>query len=334
MFINITDSETGNNKGCCGQLVNYLEKENRTAIKEDNNNELWFNNVSNEISPQEVRIKIDNNIAKLGRNDAKFFLVNISPSQKEIAYLKEKFGATRAEEKLKEYAACVMDAYAGNFKRSGIKSGKDLVWYAKLERNRYYSYNDPEVKEGTAKVGEAKEGEQMHVQVIVSRKDRTNKSKMSSMNNSRGSNKEHSAKIGQFNRVVFKNSGEQIFDQMFDYNRSLKDSMGYALTMKNGNAEQKRTVNLLDQLEKEKTGRDSQSLVDIARNIYRGDTVEWDYLLDGLNSRAPDFKGHDDSLSSLIESFGGLVPEAQGEDYEEQNFANKIRKRKRRPPGI
>lgn len=29
MYINITDSKTANNKGSSGQLVNYLEKENR-----------------------------------------------------------------------------------------------------------------------------------------------------------------------------------------------------------------------------------------------------------------------------------------------------------------
>jgi hypothetical protein len=36
---------------------------------------------------------------------------------------------------------------------------------------------------------------------------------------------------------------------------------------------------------------------------------------------------HEDGL---IEALGGLLPEAQGEDYEEQDFANKMKKRKRR----
>ena len=97
MYINITDSETGNNKGGSGQLVNYLEKENRIALKEGRGNELWFNSLNKNITPQEVRVKIDNNIAKLSRSDAKFFLINISPSQKEIIYLKEKFGEKEAE---------------------------------------------------------------------------------------------------------------------------------------------------------------------------------------------------------------------------------------------
>lgn len=127
MYINITDSETGNNKGSSGQLVNYLEKENRTAFEEKREDELWFNNLKRNITPQEVRVKIDNNVAKLSRNDAKFFLINISPSEKEIIYLREKFGEKGAEEQLKKYAVGVMDAYARNFKRSGIESSNDLL---------------------------------------------------------------------------------------------------------------------------------------------------------------------------------------------------------------
>nr|WP_243389277.1 DUF5712 family protein [Avrilella dinanensis] len=88
MYINITDSETGNNKGSSGQLVNYLEKENRTAFEEKIENELWFNNVNRDITPQEVRVKIDNNVAKLSRTDAKFFLIN--QSQPKRNYLSQR----------------------------------------------------------------------------------------------------------------------------------------------------------------------------------------------------------------------------------------------------
>src|SRR5690606_30465852 len=163
MYINITDSETGNNKGSSGQLINYLEKENHITSEENKEKELWFNNLKNDIVPQEVRVKIDNNIAKLGRKDAKFFLINISPSEKEITELKEKFGEQGAEEQLKKYALRVMDAYARNFQRTGIESSKDLLWYGKLERNRYYRHTDDEVQQGIAQTGQIKSGEQMHV---------------------------------------------------------------------------------------------------------------------------------------------------------------------------
>ena len=39
---------------------------------------------------------------------------------------------------------------------------------------------------------------------------------------------------------------------------------------------------------------------------------------------------HEDGL---IEALGGLLPEAQGEDYEEQNFANKMKKKRKRQRG-
>lgn len=54
------------------------------------------------------------------------------------------------------------------------------------------------LKQGIRKRDEEKEGDQMHVQVIVSPKDATNKIKLSPMNNSRGSNAEHSKKVGRF----------------------------------------------------------------------------------------------------------------------------------------
>lgn len=247
MFINITDSETGNNKGSCSALVNYLEKENRQNLNKHKLPEFWFNGKSDSIIPQEVRVRIDNNISKLGRKDAKFYLINISPSQKEIKWLKQQFGEKGTEEKLKAFAIKLMDKYARNFKRPGVESGSDLLWFGKLEHLRYYSYRDSEVKRGARQRGIPKEGEQMHIQIIVSRKDITNKIKLSPMNNSRGSNASHSAKLGQFDRKAFKISGESIFDIMLDFERNLKDSFEYAVTMKKGSLQQKK---LLIQLER------------------------------------------------------------------------------------
>lgn len=241
MYINITDKEIAQNKGSSRELVHYLEKENRIAAKEQPEKapEKWFSNDRNDIQHYEVKSTIDSNVAKLGRNDAKFFLVNISPSQKEIRFLKEQYGEKGAEEKLKEYAAKVMDEYAKNFKRPGVNSSHDLVWFGKLEHYRYYSYKDKEVRQGLKKNGERKEGEQMHLQIIVSRKDKTNKIKLSPQNKSRGRNEKHSKKVGQFDRAAFKASGETEFDRHFGFDRGLEDSFRYANGMKNGNTAQK-----------------------------------------------------------------------------------------------
>jgi hypothetical protein len=213
-------------------LVHYLEKENRLDKK--NEPEYWFNGGRINIDPYEVMKTIDRNVAKLGKADAKFFLVNISPSQKEIAFLREQYGDDGVKDQLKGFAVRVMDAYAQNFKREGVNTHEDLVWFAKLENYRYYTHTDPEVKQGIKIRGDRKEGEQMHIQVIVSRKDATNLIKLSPMNTSRGKNEEHSKKMGQFDRLAFKQSGESLFDSLFEFDRQLKDAMAYANTQKNG----------------------------------------------------------------------------------------------------
>jgi hypothetical protein len=244
MFINISDSKEAANKGSSSGLVHYLEKENR--LNKKNEPEYWFNGRHINIDPYLVMQTIDNNIAKLGKADAKFFLVNISPSQKEIAFLREQYGDEGVKDQLKGFAVRVMDAYAQNFKREGVNSHEDLVWFAKLENYRYYTYNDKEVKQGIRKRGDRKEGEQLHVQIIVSRKDATNTIKLSPMNTSRGNNEQHSKKMGQFDRVAFKQSGESLFDCLFEFDRQLKDSMAYANTKKNGSLNERVEMETLE----------------------------------------------------------------------------------------
>jgi hypothetical protein len=242
MHVNITKSETGNNKGSSSQLVAYLEKENRLAEQLNNQPEYWFDTERNNIQAYEVRQSIDGNVAKLSKDDAKFFLINISPSEKEQLFLKGKFGEEGTKRYLKVYANEVMDAYAKNFKRNGIDGNKDLVYYGKLENHRYYTYKDLEVRKGKAKRGDWKPGEQMHIQIIVSRKDVSNSIKLSPLNNSRGTNAAHSQQVGQFDRVAFKQATEELFDQAFGYEREIGESFRYANTLKHGSYEQKQEV--------------------------------------------------------------------------------------------
>jgi hypothetical protein len=53
-------------------------------------------------------------------------------------------------------------------------------------------------------------------------------------------------------------------------------------------------------------------------------------LFDFLSNYSP---GQSDDGHSSIEGFGGLLPEAQEEDYQEQDFANKMKKKKKRKRG-
>ncbi|QIH36727.1 DUF5712 family protein [Sphingobacterium sp. DR205] len=321
MYINITDSETGNNKGSCSDLVGYLEKENRLA--DNKKQEHWFNGGRNNIKPHEVRIGIDGNIAKLGKEDSKFFLVNISPSRKEIDFLLATYGEVGAREKLKEYAVRIMDEYARNFKRSGIESNKDLLWFAKLENYRYYSHRDKEVKNGTRRAGERKEGPQFHVQIIVSRKDITNRIKLSPQNRSRGKNVEHSKKLGQFDQMAFKQCGETVFDRMFGFDRKLKETLQYANIMKNGNIAQKSELHALDRfLENGRLPAMEKGQTNTIGSNLSGDIFH--QLGETAASSIGNSLGLLDILLDPVQDFGG-----QGTATDEEERKRKRKKKKR-----
>jgi hypothetical protein len=305
MYINITDSKTANNKGSSRELVHYLEKENRIENKLEQ--EHWFNHQGRLFEPYEVRHAIDGNVAKLGKADAKFFLINISPSQKELKHLEDKYGASDIRDQLKCYAERLMDEYATNFKREGINSARDLLWFGKIENNRYYGFKDMEVINGEKKRGELKKGNHLHVQIIVSRKDGTNRIKLSPMNNSRGRNEVHSKKLGQFNRVAFKQCGEELFDRTFDFDRQLKDSMAYANIQKNGSMDQRTQLDVLLNVPIGKLSKRN-----VANQITNGEFP----TLNGMVSRT----GHE----SLVELL--LAPTSQPEQLEPK----KAKKRKRK----
>lgn len=262
MHVNISKSETGNNKGSSGALVNYLEKENRLLYEQNPKlePEYWFNHESQLIQPYQVRYDIDHNTDRLSKDEAKFFLVNISPSETELLFLKQEFGEDGARQQLKEYVNQVMNEYARNFKKDKVNSNKDILYFGKLENHRYYTHRDEEVKQGLAKRGEQKPGEQMHVQVIVSRKDISDSIRLSPLNNSRGKNAAHSLKVGQFDRVAFKQAAELKFDQVFDYDRELKETFIYANTLKHADYEHRLVMKELEKQEQEQKRQDKLEL--------------------------------------------------------------------------
>lgn len=315
MYINITDKKEAENKGSSGKLVHYLEKENRTENRNEPEN--WFNGQRTDIEAYEVRRAIDGNRAKLGRNEAKFFLINISPSQKELAHLEKLYGQQGMKEHLKQYTERVMDEYARNFKREGINGNMDLLWFAKIEDHRYYSHRDEEVKQGLKKRGDKKDGMQYHIQVIVSRKDISGRYKLSPMNSSKGRNAEHSKKMGQFDRMAFKQSGETLFDKQFGFDRELKDTLAHANILKNGSLMQREQMDLLLTSQKE---------------------IEWDgqFLTELANKLSQDtYANSTDPLKVVTEGIGGLFetilePIPQGINIVPEQEPRKKKKRKSR----
>jgi len=229
-FINIENSGKGNNKGSCKALVNYLCKENEgKSILEQ---EHFFSNSEDQLSRLNVIKSIDNNISKLGKDDSKFFMLTINFSEQETKHI---FNDSK---KIRQYSRNVMQLYAENFNK-GLESS-DLVWYAKIEYKRSFKGLEPEVITGEHVQGDQKPGLNTHVHLIISRKDKSQKLKLSPMTNHRGSSP-GIIKSG-FDRKRFKIECEKSFDQLFKYSRDHSDHFIVANVLKNGSSEEKRFV--------------------------------------------------------------------------------------------
>lgn len=123
-------------------------------------------------------------------------------------------------EAMKRYIRKVfIPEYAKNFNK-GL-SGADIKFYGKIHFDRSRSNNELN----------------MHCHLIVSRKDQTNKKKLSPLTNHK--NTKNGVIKGGFDRVNLFRQAEQGFDKLFGYNRQLSESFEYANTMKNGNIDDK-----------------------------------------------------------------------------------------------
>ena len=213
----------GNNSGSCASYAYYLEHENRWKKKKGQKDKLLpFFDKNRKIVPMSTVIKkIDSNKAGLHAEDAKFFSLVINPSEKEI----EMLGVTREEklESLHRMVDSMMDRYATGFNKDDVRNHQDLLYYYTVHE---YREND----DGTVRPG-------IHVHIIVSRKDKTGKYKLSPMTNHR-SGSSGVIKSG-FNRDSFYRDCERIFDTSFGYQRRISESYDYHNTMRHGSSEER-----------------------------------------------------------------------------------------------
>lgn len=220
---------TADNKGSCDGFVNYLAKED--FRERELTKEFFFNHRSDLVPDYEMVQAIDGNRQGLGRTDAKFYTGSINFSEDEQLFI------ANHPESIKAYTVEVMRAYAEGFNK-GL-TVDDLSWYAKIERNRYYKGDDPEVLAGERRQGEPKEGLQTHVHFIVGRKSADGRRKLSPKTNHR--NTKAGPVQGGFDRDGFKLRSEEAFDRMFDYLRPVEESYLYLRAKAKGTvAEQER----------------------------------------------------------------------------------------------
>lgn len=204
---------TYNNAGSSRQLIAYCEHEDLERMEKGIYTDGFFNLTEDNIYKSTVIKDIDTNIGQLLKTDAKFFAIHVSPSENELRAM----GNTEKEkaEAMKRYIREVfIPEYAKNFNKGLSKA--DIKFYGKIHFDRNRSDNELN----------------MHCHLIVSRKDQTNKKKLSPLTNHK--NTKNGVITGGFDRVNLFQQVEQGFDKLFGYDRQLSESFDYHNTMKNG----------------------------------------------------------------------------------------------------
>ena len=204
---------TYNNAGSCRQLANYMEHEDLERMEKGIYSEGFFNLTDDNIYKSKVIKDIDSNIGQLLKTDAKFYAIHVSPSENELRAM----GTTEQEqaEAMKRYIREVfIPEYATNFNKE--LSEADIKFYGKIHFDRNCSENELN----------------MHCHLIISRKDQSNKKKLSPLTNHK--NTKNGVINGGFYRVNLYQQAEQGFDKLFDYDRQQSESFDYHNTMKNG----------------------------------------------------------------------------------------------------
>lgn len=232
----------GNNKGSSLAVFEYLSKEDEAKKEEEKTH--FFNHSSDEIKIDETVNSIDSNKGKLGKDEYKFYMVTINFSQSEQKCMLKnsvirpddlsKEELKTYEKNIKKYTRSVMDNYAKSFNKN--LRGDDLVYSAKIEHQRKFTYQDKEVKEGTYKRGTNKQGFQTHVHIIVSRYDKFQKKKISPLDKSRAEKDNHvlnNRRVQRgFNQLFFREENEKSFDTMFSYKRRDNEKIANILKYK------------------------------------------------------------------------------------------------------
>ena len=199
----------------------------------------FFNLTDDNIYKSQVVKDIDSNIGQLLKTDAKFYAIHVSPSEKELRAM----GNTEQEqaEAMKRYIReVVIPEYARNFNK-GL-SAEDIKFYGKIHFSRDRSNNELN----------------MHCHLIVSRKDQSNKKKLSPLTNHKNTKK--GTVKGGFDRKNLFQQAEQGFDKLFGYKRELIESFEYYNTMKNGSISEQ--LNMQErQISNERKNTDMQTRV-------------------------------------------------------------------------
>lgn len=291
---------TYNNAGSSRQLASYMEHEDLERMKKGIYTNGFFNLTEDNIYKSKVIKDIDTNIGQLLKNDAKFFAIHVSPSEKEL----QAMGNTEQEqaEAMKWYIREVfIPEYAKNFNK-GL-SEEDIKFYGKIHFDRNRSENELN----------------MHCHLIVSRKDQTNKKKLSPLTNHK--NTKNGVIKGGFDRVNLFRQAEQGFDKLFGYDRQLSESFDYHNTMKNGS--------ISEQLELQNQNFTSEK----KKGIFQSSKKE-NMISCNLDSKADNKQSYNQQNNSGGDSLLSIFSLGDGNNYDatlaEELQAQKRKKKKKK----
>ncbi len=284
-------SGTYNNAGSSRRLADYLEHEDLERMEKGIYTEGFFNLTDDDLYKSQVVRDIDHNKAQLLKTDAKFYAIHVSPSAKEL----ETMGNAEEEQAkaTKRYIREVfIPEYAKNFNKD--LSAKDIMFYGKIHFDRERSEND---------------GGNMHCHIIVSRKDQSNKIKISPLTNHRNTKK--GAIKGGFDRKTLFQEVEKGFDELFNHNRKLDESFEYYNVMKNGTIDEQLEIQE-KQLIMEMNKADTK--IEKSENVPSADKVI------NVSENVKESTSADLGLTSAL---GIFAPEVHGEDWENEDFVRR-----------
>lgn len=313
---------TYNNAGSSRQLSSYLEHEDLQRMEQGIYTEGFFNLNQDNLYKSQVVKDIDSNIGQLLKTDAKFYAVHVSPSEKEL----QAMGTTEQEqaEAMKRYIREIfIPEYAKNFNK-GL-SAVDIKFYGKIHFSRDRSDNKLN----------------MHCHLIVSRKDQSNKVKISPLTNHRNTKK--GVITGGFDRVSLFENVEKGFDRLFGYNRRLAETFEYCNTMKNGTVSdklrmQERELKALEQdfAGEKKNTADMHKHENVKAQTNTNlktisDTSIQQQISTSVNQPTNNSAGHSSDGNALSSLFSLLPSASDVNPMDEQQSPKPKKKKKRRP---
>ena len=308
---------TYNNAGGCRQLANYLEHEDLERMEKGIYTEGFFNLTEENLYKVDVIERIDTNIGQFLKTDAKFYAIHVSPSEKELKTM----GNTEQEQAdaMKRYIREVfIPEYAKNFNK-GL-SAKDIKFYGKIHFDRNRSDNELN----------------MHCHLIVSRKDQSNKKKLSPLTNHKNTKK--GAIKGGFDRTNLFQQAEIGFDKLFSYQRNLQETFVYCNTMKNGSIKDKLQIQeqelkqprkpLMPEIENSKNQECTNVGTDIQPNAQTFDQSNDQPASQSINRSSNSISGQN-ALSSLF----SILPAAADVNNPNPEDEQPLRKQKKKKKG-